>query len=242
LQSAYCLTSNFESSLNHFKNDSAHHFHNHKITRQGFAFVIYSNLIIPILFNILPAIVILILNTILWLFMKRYTSQTNRLMTGSRRIINSQLSSRVNQTVKTTTTNRSRRPLNKMQKSYYFTIIVLGIWLLLTTIPYHLLFTYRWANTLHIIRFENLDSIFNNLQIISTVFYNSNHYINILIYLVFHRDFRLKFFAMLVNLFNKNGLIKISFKCLNIQNDVNQPTSTQTVSNRVFRFKKRQKL
>lgn len=82
----------------------------------------------------------------------------------------------------------SKSRVTKAQKSYYFTIIMLGIWLLLTTIPYYSTYLYYWATSL---RFINDRTRFHmSVQAVSSAFFNSNHCINIIIYLMFHKDFR----------------------------------------------------
>jgi hypothetical protein len=40
-----------------------------------FIYVIYCNMIVPLLLNIIPAFIVLILNSFLWFFIRRYTSE-----------------------------------------------------------------------------------------------------------------------------------------------------------------------
>jgi hypothetical protein len=86
---------------------------------------------------------------------------------------------------------------------------MLGVWLLLTTIPYYTLSTYNWAIGLGLIsdkaRITNM-----GIQAISSAFFNSNHCINILIYVFFHGIFRAKFFELLAACFNLNPFVKMN--------------------------------
>lgn len=77
-------------------------------------YIIYCNIFIPLVLNIIPAIVILILNLTLWFFMKNYTKT----------ISTKQF---INETANMSLTMNVRRNITKSQKSHYFTIIILGI-------------------------------------------------------------------------------------------------------------------
>lgn len=143
-------------------------------------YIIYCNVVMPLFFNIIPAFVILVLNLALWFFMRQYSYM---LSTNPSELLlkNSSKSSFVNRSVK--------RSISTTQKSHYFTIIMLGIWLLITTIPYYTLFTYHWATSLKLI--NDKTRLHMTIQAISSAFFNSNHCINIIIYMIFHKDFRL---------------------------------------------------
>ncbi len=99
--------------------------------------------------------------------------------------------------------------MNKNQKSYFLTIIMLSVWLLLTSIPYYALSTYDWAIALGLIsdraRIKDM-----SVQRISSAFFNSNHCINILIYIFFHRSFRAKLLEFAAACFNLNPIIKMN--------------------------------
>ncbi len=142
-----------------------------------FLYNVICNMVLPFLLNFIPAVVILILNLTLWFYIVNYTKTSDQLSIST-----------------------NRRRISNSQKSHYMTIIIIGIWLLLTTIPYYLFCTYYW--------FMNLQKNFQGtsfiliMQGITSAFFNMNHCLNFVIYLLFHQDFREGFFGYLIKLFN----------------------------------------
>jgi hypothetical protein len=132
-------------------------------------YVYVFRIIIPILFNILPAFIILGLNVTLWWFIRHYTNL-------SRRENSIKMSSFSPCLCKNRVTN--------LQKSYYLTIIMIGIYLILTVIPYYSMLTYYWAS-----RDNDYSKRILTIQSITAVFFNSNHCINIVFYLLLHKEF-----------------------------------------------------
>ena len=123
----------------------------------------------PLLFNLLPALLMLVMNITLCLLMKKNKSKNNeRLQKSSNRVTN----------------NLNR--MSKSQKSHCLTIILLGIWQVFTNLNYFVLIKFDRARLLRITHLKH-----TRLQAVSSVFFNSNHCINILIYLVFYKDFGL---------------------------------------------------
>ncbi|CAF1055924.1 unnamed protein product [Brachionus calyciflorus] len=209
----YCLsTSMFDSSAELKENQSL---------TTHIVYIIYCNIIFPLIFNVIPAFIILILNLALWFFMRQYTSVIAR-RPGD--IFKSKNSTSF-------ITHTSRRNITTTQKSHYFTIIILGIWLLLTNIPYYTLFTYHWANSLKLI--NDTTRLHMTIQAVSSAFFNSNHCINIIIYMIFNRDFRLNALKLLFNLFNLNPLFKLNPRYFKI----NTPSSSVRVLNSTLRLK-----
>lgn len=173
-------------------------------------YILYCNIFIPLLFNIIPALIILVLNLTLWCFIRHYTHISNMSSINHNRsmstsstatavIVNTRVRASTASTlngsfVSNTQSNSSylaalsKSRVTKAQKSYYFTIIMLGIWLLLTTIPYYSMYTYYWATSLRFI--NDRTRLHMTVQAVSSAFFNSNHCINIVIYLMFHKDFR----------------------------------------------------
>ena len=147
--------------------------------------------------NIIPAIVILILNLTLWFFMKNYTKTIS-----AKQFLSEPVNTSVN----------VRRNITKSQKSHYFTIIILGIWLLFTTIPYNILTTYYWISELRLINIKTRLSL--TIQGVSSAFFNLNHCFNIIIYTTFHKDFRLSFKNLLIKLFNLNPMCQLNMNYL----------------------------
>ena len=137
--------------------------------------------------HIIPTVAIVLLNMVLWFYIRNYTKTSKNLTQGE---------------VK-------RREISSAQKSHYFTIIILGLWLLVTIIPYFMFNTIYWYMILRQMNVERSWQ-FLMLQGVSSVFFNLNHCVNILIYLIFHKDFKIEFLAILVRLFNLNPVVKIN--------------------------------
>ena len=123
----------------------------------------------PMIFNLLPALLILVANATLCLMIKKNKNKNNE------RLRKSSISGK----------NDFHR-LSKSQKSHFFIIISLGIWQIFTNIHYYVLITFDRARLLKITNLEH-----TRLQAVSSVFFNSNHCVNILIYLIFYKDFGL---------------------------------------------------
>jgi hypothetical protein len=122
------------------------------------------------IFNLLPALLILVTNVTLCLIMRKNKNKKNE------RLQKSSINGSKNNLHK----------LSKSQKSHFFTIISLGIWQILTNIHYFVLITFDRARLL---RITNLK--YTSLQAVSSIFFNSNHCVNILIYLIFYKEFGL---------------------------------------------------
>lgn len=174
--------------------------------------------------SILPAIIILILNLTLWFFMKNYTKtiSTKQILSES---------------VKNTNLNvNTRRNITKSQKSHYFTIIILGIWLLFTTIPYNTLTTYYWISHTELRLINAKTRLSLTIQGISSAFFNLNHCFNIIIYTIFHKDFRLSFRNLLIKFFNLNPMCQINLSCFKSKQDQKCAVKRLINSNRSNKF------
>jgi hypothetical protein len=147
-------------------------------------YIIYCNIIMPLFLSIIPAIVILILNLTLWFFMKNYTKTIS--------------SKPIETNARTNKSFQIKRQITKSQKSHYFTIIIMGIWLLFTQIPYNVLTTHYWISELRLMNIKTRLSL--TIQGISSAFFNLNHCLNIIIYILFHKDFRLCLKNLLIKL------------------------------------------
>jgi hypothetical protein len=75
---------------------------------------------------------------------------------------------------------------------------MIGVWLLISSIPYYTLSTYTWAASLGLI--DDRSRFHMSMQAVSSAFFNSNHCINIIIYVIFYRDFRSCFTNILARL------------------------------------------
>jgi hypothetical protein len=131
----------------------------------------------------------------------------------------------------------NKRTMTNAQKSHYIAIIILGIWLLLTATPHYTLYLYYWATKLEFI--ADHSRLHFTIQAIFSAFFNSNHCINIVIYLIFHKDFRTTFFRALCDLFNLNPFVRINVEYLfaeskTIINQINNNNNTNQNPNDAF--------
>jgi hypothetical protein len=90
-----------------------------------------------------------------------------------------------NQSIIVRQVNKVVKKLTRSQKSHYTVIIATDIWSVLTSFPYYILNSYL----LFQLNFFNIETIII-LQIISSVFFNSNPCISFFIHLCFNEEFR----------------------------------------------------
>ena len=161
--------------------------------------LIYCTVVSPTLFNTLPLIIVLVLNTLLIInIIRHYRNQKrnkeNDTETAGTIVNAKDLKSRVSinhsagQVPRNMTFNKRKR-ISKIQKSHYFVIMISDIYSILTSLPYFALNTYFILFQLSIINIETIVT----LQIISSILFNSNHAIDFFIYLSFYSDFRTGF-------------------------------------------------
>jgi len=103
------------------------------------------------------------------------------------------------------------KPITKnatRKDTYYMTIVSLGTWLLVTNITYYS-FTI-WESIMHLKNTSFFKSDLTiKIQAVSSVLFNSNHYIHIIVYMLFHKTFRLSLKKMFVKLLGKLNLNSI---------------------------------
>ena len=135
---------------------------------EGKFFIMYCTFINPLVFNIIPTIVILVLNTLLIL-----------------RIVNYSQNKRSSNLYASQTLDVIKNKITQSQKSHYFVILTVAIWTVLTSIPYYALNTYFFLFRIEV--FENLLDPNKILitQAITSIFFNLNHCINFIIYFSF---------------------------------------------------------
>lgn len=143
----------------------------------------YSSIFAVILLATLPALIMLILNTILFIKIIHhdYRRRTRKDNFSIRTRVTKDENKIVNETV-TMTKIINYQPLTRTQKSHFIVIIIIGMWLILTEIPYNLII---WIMLVT----KEYQKYFV-LQFITSVLWNSNHCINFFIYICFHNSFR----------------------------------------------------
>ena len=142
-------------------------------------YIFYFNILMPILFNLTPAILILVINVTLCLLLikkiKNYRNQ-ERSHDDMRKF-----------SIKSRHHGRYQK-VSTSQMSHFFIIISLCLWLISTNIPYYVLILFDRSRSLEISIARHAYN--TSHQAISSIFFNSNHCINIIIYLMFYKDFR----------------------------------------------------
>ena len=149
--------------------------------------IINCTLISPLLFNIIPTIAIFILNSLLVIKVIKYYKNISKNAEKPR--LSLPLSKdNSNSTIHVRCFNY--RPIKRMQKSHYLVISVLALWSVFITIPYYFLNTFYLLFRLNIFTIDVNFKTVNYIQIISSIFFNSNHCANFFIYLCFYKQFR----------------------------------------------------
>ena len=145
---------------------------------------IYCTFITPLVFNIIPTFFILTMNSFLIFEILFYYKDISKLKLNDRKYIYKK-----NRRIIIFSYNQKR--INRTQRSHFFVIFVVAIWTILTSLPYYSLNTY-----LLLFQLKNFESHFDFItigiaQVISSIFFNSNHCFNFFIYKFFHKDFKI---------------------------------------------------
>lgn len=185
--------------------------------------IVYCTFISPTIFNLIPLLVILVLNTLLVSeLVKYYRNALKRIQNNEELIIaieleeredlpkqrkfNQRSSRRHNTSASLCIQQCSSKKMTNLQKSHCFIILVIDIWCTLTSIPYYFLNTFFILFHLNIFDIQKLIII----QIISSVFFNSNYCISIFIYFIFYNDFRVVLMELFKKYFSKKRLLIIT--------------------------------
>ena len=173
--------------------------------------IIFCTVLAHTIFNIVPLLVILTVNTLLVLeVLKYYRNQSKNsydFSTYDQSIEQTQIELKHLNSTKNSViikqANKIGKKLTRSQKSHYIIIITTDIWSVLTSLPYYSLNSYF---ILFQLNFFNIETIIM-LQIISSVFFNTNHSISFFIYLCFNEDFREVILKLLLKLRVKKHVI-----------------------------------
>lgn len=128
--------------------------------------------------------------------------------------------------------SKKSKRISVNQISHYVTIIILGFYFILSTIPYGVMLSFQNNVTLKLNYFLEKDEIFRDplwlrygfyrqLAAITKVFFISNHCLNFFVYLLFNRVFRLTFIQIIITAFSKLNYfnLKNCFKKSQTKND-----------------------
>ena len=150
-------------------------------------YITYCGAVSPIIFRFTPALMVLIVNSLLLKELFIYYSSKCY-----------DFASKINYYVKRTSLRKlsnkveivfgsfNVKPLNINQKSHYICIICLSLWAVITTIPYYVLISL----TSIIQTFEGENEPLLEIQNIVSILFNSNHVVNFFLYFSFHSNFR----------------------------------------------------
>ena len=156
--------------------------------------IMFCSLLLPIVFKIIPMVLIFIFNSILVVNLcKYYKTQSANTMNyiQLQRIKSNSFKFQHQYTVRTFSLGMS-----PTQKSHYFVIMATAIWSVLTSTPYYILRTYYVLFNLQVFT-EVMDfQVDRTWQIISAIFFNANHCVNFFMYFAFHKDFRCCFIKL----------------------------------------------
>ena len=152
--------------------------------------IIYCTIVSPFIFNIIPTIVIFILNLILvariFKYYRKNKMKERRQLTATKRL-NVTFRRQSNQAHVIV---YSQLAFSRTQKSHFIVLIVISFWSVLTTMPYYLLNTFYLLFNLEIFSNRVDFNQINRIQIISSLFFNTNHCVNFFINLFFNFEFR----------------------------------------------------
>jgi hypothetical protein len=183
----------------------------HKIREINFI-VSYCSLISPTVFNIIPTIVIFIVNIMLIKELLKNIKENNtsiilnsslrrfqlRRSTVEMSVCYSSCQGEATALIRRYSVKRNK----KSRKFHYIVIICFSLWLVLTTVPYYAINSFYCIYQINIItnstsinialdeQFENQITKLRIIQNISTTFFNSNHFLNFFLYICFYSNFR----------------------------------------------------
>ena len=165
-------------------------------------YIIYCTILFPVLFNVIPTVIIFVLNSKLISEIVKYYNQIPSIDLSKQRrsLVNKELIS------SSGISNNNQKPISKTQKSHYFIIVSVSVWTILSTTPYYFLNTYLLLSRIDLLENPFESNTIITAQILSSMFFNSNHCINFFIYLFFYSHFK----DLLVRIFSKASLKRIS--------------------------------
>ena len=161
--------------------------------------IAFCTFISPLICNVIPSIAILVVNIALTIKMNRYykNNQTRNSEQGHNSE-NRRDSNREN--IESIALNSNKKPLSSIKKSHYVVIIITSFWIELTTLPYY---TLNYFNLLSHLNMHSLDiniKLIAYIQVIVSIFFNSNRCVNFFIYFSYHIEFRNCIIAIFKNI------------------------------------------
>jgi hypothetical protein len=152
--------------------------------------ILYCTFVTPMVFNIVPTVIVLALNSFLVFKITNYYRIRDRLA-SIHSSIKSHEKLELNRKQTAKLINYSRKlPISCLAQKPYYVMIVLAVWLILTTTPYYTLNMFYLLFQMNVLTNHfNFEKVMK-MQVISSVFFNSNHCLNFFIYFFFNFEFR----------------------------------------------------
>ena len=151
--------------------------------------IIYCSIVSPLLFNALPFISVLFLNSIL---VKEIISYYRNQEGLKKNLTEGDISLELLDMKSSSFLVRKfcKKEETHSKKSHYVVILLTNIWSILTIIPF-----YYFISCFTLININSFSTCFDSKtviigQMVASIFFNSNHCINFFIYLCFYDDFR----------------------------------------------------
>jgi hypothetical protein len=180
--------------------------------------VIYCSIISPLIFHLIPQLIVLVLNAFLVREIVKYYRNASKMCIdyiNTHQIVkikghhlnisnNLHIYSLPRHSIKNSIDNclevRSsmRTNLNKRESvshthsnsHFYILILISSLWSFLTLSPYYSVQTYLSLNQLEFFKSDFNPNLIIKIKIISSIFFNSNHCFNFFTYFCFHHEFR----------------------------------------------------
>ncbi len=155
----------------------------------------------PIIFNLIPLFIVLVLN--IWLVeemisyvRKQKQPDISKIVRFSiTAVLNSEEHKRGHINSKISLRHFGKKKISKTQKSHYVVILVHSVWSILAATPYYTLNPYFSSFKLNVLSDVSKKIILS--QIVASILFNSNHCFNFFIYFSFYSEFR----AVVINFF-----------------------------------------
>jgi hypothetical protein len=156
--------------------------------------LIYCTLISPAVLNVIPTVIIFIINSLLIYEIVSYYRMRGKLSKDSEKTkYNLKVCRNSSMYVRCV----NYKPVDRVKRSHYLVIIILAAWSVFTSIPYYAFHAFYLLITLNIFTSTDTKAL-HVVQITSSIFFNSNHCINFFIYLFFYDEFRVTIFKTIL--------------------------------------------
>ena len=157
--------------------------------------MVYCLVLSPVIFNIIPMVVIFVLNVLLLKEMIDHGREKKaRISSLARQSLTNMIClSELNKSSQLDAVQCrvfNKKEISKTQKAHYLIIIASAAWTVFTAFPFFTLNAYTIACQFEVFQIISNFETIDLAQDILSILFNSNHCINFFIYFVFYEDFR----------------------------------------------------